>query len=95
MDDLRTGDNEDSKLLARLDERTFQFGKSLDFLAQENREMFKRVMEALDKHSNDDTARFASDNKRLVALENWRWLVLGGAAVLGYLVYLAASFLSK
>lgn len=57
--------------------------------------MSKRILDVLEKHAVDDTTRFSDDNKRLASLETWRWLVVGGAAAVGYAVYLGASFLAK
>ena len=85
----------DNELLARLDERTVGFTKTLDFMAAENRELSKAMLAALQKHAGDDDTRFAKHGDtaekhdgRIRTLENWRWYIVGTIAAVGYLVWL-------
>lgn len=73
----------DNELLARLDERTLQFARTLDFIAAENRELANKMITALDKHADDDNARFDKHDTRIKLLENWRWYILGALAIFG------------
>lgn len=83
----------DSELLARLDERTLAFGKTLDFIAAENRDLSNKMLAALERHSGDDKDNFkkhddefGTHDDRLKKLENWqanmmgRWLMLTAVA---------------
>jgi hypothetical protein len=73
----------DNELLARLDERTANFAKTLDFMAAENRELSKAMLAALETHKGDDNTRFDRADMRLKILENWRWWILGAMAIIG------------
>lgn len=79
--------NKSNELLARLDERTVSFQKSLDGLIQENRDGIQQVVAAVKEHAADDVRKFDLHDSRLKVLENWRWYVLGGLAVIGFLVW--------
>lgn len=78
--------NKSNELLARLDERTVNFQKSLDDLVRENREGMQTVIAAVKEHVGDDVKRFDGHDVRLKVLENWRWYILGGLAVIGLLL---------
>ena len=75
-------------LFARLDERTAGFQKSLDFLAQQQRDGIRELVLAIKEHSVDDIKRFDSHDGRLKVLENWRWYILGAIAVSGFVFWL-------
>jgi hypothetical protein len=78
----RTGD-----LLARLDERTKGFQRSLDFLAEENRRQTEALLAALKDHLSEDDNRFSTHDTRIKFLENWRFWILGAIALAGFVIW--------
>ena len=81
-------DSTSDNLLARLDERTISFARSLDHIAAENRALAERMLTALEKHAVDDKNHFdrhdgmlGSEDERLKKLENWQANIMGRMAV--------------
>lgn len=44
------------------------------------------LMEFLEEHDERSTAALMSLDKRVVSLEKWKWAVVGGATVVGFLI---------
>ena len=44
------------------------------------------LMEFLEEHDERSTAALISLDKRVVSLEKWKWAVVGGATVVGFLI---------
>lgn len=45
-----------------------------------------KLEEKLKEHADSAEEQYASINSRISALENWRWLIIGGAVVVSYLL---------
>jgi hypothetical protein len=45
-----------------------------------------KLEEKLKEHADAAEEQYASINKRISALENWRWVIIGGAVVVSYLL---------
>lgn len=88
-------EDDDGRLLVRLDERTRGFEKVLDGLQKSTDDQTRTLLAALETHANDDTRRFIEHDKRLKFLENWRWYVLGFLAAGGAVIALAKMVFDK
>lgn len=85
-------ENNDGRLLVRLDERTHAFGLAIEKLQRQTEEQTKTLLAALDTHADDDTKRFSDHDKRLRFLENWRTWAVGGLAMLAALLATIGMF---
>ena len=71
------------KTLDRLDERTIEDKRELQAMMDNLRTDLLDEMKAM----RDDMARqHEIENKKIEDLNRWRWIVMGGAAVVGWIV---------
>jgi hypothetical protein len=61
--------------IAVLENEVKNIGTDLKEIRKENKEQHKAMME-----------KMSSFDDRLVIIEKWRWMLIGGAAVVGYLI---------
>ena len=80
--------NNAEAMLARLDERTAAFARSLDELRQNQTKHAEQILAALKMHMDDDATHFKEHDGRLKLLERWRWLIVGGAGLGGFIIWL-------
>ena len=81
------------KTLEKLDERTIEDRKELQTMVDELRVDLLQEIKAL---REDMAAQHEAEKKKIEELNKWRWFVLGGAAVIGWLLSkLGLPFLSK
>ena len=46
----------------------------------------EKVLQKLDEHNSNSTQYSLELNKRMSQLEKWRWMIMGGALVAGYVL---------
>jgi hypothetical protein len=64
-----------SARIAVLENEIKNIGEDVREIRKENREQHKALMDMISQMDN-----------RLAVVENWRWMIIGGAAVTGFLV---------
>ena len=77
--------NNDSALLARLDERTQNFAGTLDKLQRTHEDGVQRLLGALQTHAGENEKDFDKHDGRLKRLENWRWYIIGAGGALAFI----------
>jgi Ribonuclease G/E len=71
------------KTLDRLDERTIEDKRELQAMMDDLRDDLLQELKAL----REDMARqHEIENKKIEDLNRWRWIVMGGAAVVGWVI---------
>lgn len=81
--------NSAEAMLARLDERTASFARSLDELRQGQAKAAEQILTVLREHIADDKIKFETHDTRLKGLEGWKKIVYGiyfGVTGLGGLI---------
>ena len=89
MGEVMAGKNSAEAMLARLDERTAAFARSLDDLRQAQAKHAEQVLDALKTHMDHDDKRFGDQDVRLKGLEGWKKYAYGyifGVTGLGGLI---------
>ena len=71
------------KTLDKLDQRTIEDKKELQDMMNVLRNDLVREIKAM---REEVTEQHKSQQKKIEELNNWRWLVIGGAAVVGWIV---------
>ena len=46
----------------------------------------ERLVEKLDEHTKSENAANKEMNEKIGKMEKWRWLIMGGATVVGYIL---------
>ena len=77
------------KTLDKLDERTIEDKKELQAMVDDLRNDLLAELKAM----REDMARqHEIENKKIEDLNRWRWIVMGGAAVVGWIISKLFSF---
>lgn len=71
------------KTLEKLDERTIEDRKELQNMVDDLRTDLLQEMKSL---REEMAAQHEAEKKKIEELNKWRWFVLGGAAVIGWLI---------
>ena len=71
------------KTLEKLDERQVEDRKELQMLIDELRTDIVQEMKAMREEA---AAQHLSQQKKIEELNKWRWLVMGGAVVVGWII---------
>jgi len=71
------------KTLEKLDERQVEDRKELHDMINELR---VDIMQEIKAMREEAAAQHAAQQKKIDELNKWRWLVIGGAAVVGYIL---------
>ena len=66
-------------LYSKMSENTKEIVAKID-------DMESRIEDKLKEHSEKSASQSKAISDRISALENWRWLVIGGAAAFGFLL---------
>ena len=56
-----------------------------DELRQDIDEKHEKLMNKLDDHAKSETETNKSMSSKIAELQKWRWMIMGGAAVMGYI----------
>lgn len=71
------------KTLDKLDERTIEDKKELEAMMAS---MQNNIMQEIKAMRQDMQRQHQIENKKIEDLNKWRWLVLGGSAVIGWII---------
>lgn len=72
-------DNNYATLHHRISEMRDDFHEHID-------EKHKTLVQKLDDHSKSSTAQYANITQKIQAIDKWRWMIMGGAVVIGYVL---------
>ena len=83
-------DEQERKLDANIMELHSRITKNAEAQTQLMNEMERRLVDAMREHNRSETAEFAELKKelqnRVGVLEKWRYLIIGGSIVIGFVV---------
>jgi len=71
-----------------------RIGALRDELYEEVATSHKEIMKEIKEMKEESKAHHEKMEERLNSLERWKWIVVGGASVVGFLVALATDLLS-
>jgi predicted RNA-binding protein with PIN domain len=71
-----------------------RIGALRDELYEEVASSHKEIMKEIKEMKEESKAHHEKMDERLMSLERWKWIVVGGASAIGFLVALATDVIS-